>query len=405
VFQGCCPATPYQVFSENYICVDPVRKMSHDGRTDLEILLLYGDDAAVKIGVLLSGGVDSSTALVSLKEKHPEADITAYYLKIWLEDELASLGSCPWEEDLEYARGACDITNIPLKVISLQREYWDRVVSYTVSELKAGRTPSPDIFCNQRIKFGAFLDRVGESLDKVASGHYATVSKGDDGVFRLHRSPDPVKDQTYFLSHLSQEQAGIAMFPIGGMMKGEVRQLAEKWDLPAKSRKDSQGICFLGKIKYTDFVRHYMGEEEGDILEADTGRKLGTHKGTWFYTIGQRSGLGLSGGPWYVVDRNKDDNVVTVAGSLEASTVARNQFVAVDPNWISGPPILPSRFSLKLRHGPKLIDAAVRLLPPTEDGKEQLQVEMDESDRGVAPGQFAVIYDGDVCLGGAMVSD
>jgi len=160
----------------------------------LIILPLKGDDAAVKIGVLLSGGVDSSTALVSLKEQHPDAEITAFYLKIWLEDELASLGSCPWEEDLVYARGACDITGIPLKVVSLQREYWDRVVSYTVSELNAGRTPSPDIFCNQRIKFGAFLDRVGESLDKVASGHYAVVQKGDDGLYRIGRSPDPVKD-------------------------------------------------------------------------------------------------------------------------------------------------------------------------------------------------------------------
>jgi tRNA (5-methylaminomethyl-2-thiouridylate)-methyltransferase len=201
----------------------------------------------VKIGVLLSGGVDSSAALVSLKERMPEADITAYYLKIWLEDELAFLGSCPWEEDLEFARGVCEMTGVPLKVISLQREYWDRVVSYTVSELKAGRTPSPDIFCNRRIKFGAFLDRVGESLDKVASGHYAVVREDDDGLYRIHRSPDPVKDQTYFLSHLTQQQASIALFPIGDRMKEDVRDLARRWDLPTKDRKDSQGICFLEK--------------------------------------------------------------------------------------------------------------------------------------------------------------
>jgi len=363
----------------------------------------------VKIAVLLSGGVDSSTALVSLKEKHPQAEITAYYLKIWLEDELASLGSCPWEEDMEYAREVCGMTDIPLKVVSLQREYWDRVVSYTISELKAGRTPSPDIFCNQRIKFGAFLDRVGESFDKVASGHYAVISEDENGLFRIHRSPDPVKDQTYFLSHLSQEQAAIAMFPIGGMLKSDVRMLAEKWDIPAKSRKDSQGICFLGKIKYTDFVRFYMGDKEGDILEADTGRKLGIHKGTWFYTIGQRSGLGLSGGPWYVVKKNMEENIVTVAGSMEAAAVSRNQFTVVNPNWISGRPELPARVTLKLRHGPKLIGATVRALADSfsqaENGKERLEIEMDESDRGVAPGQFAVLYDGDVCLGGAMVED
>lgn len=332
----------------------------------------------------------------------PDADITAYYLKIWLEDELASLGSCPWEEDLEYASGVCDPAGIPLKVISLQREYWDRVVSYTVSELKAGRTPSPDIFCNRRIKFGAFMDRVGESLDKVASGHYATVSE-ENGLYRIHRSPDPVKDQTYFLSHLTQEQASVAMFPIGGMMKEEVRSLAHRWDLPNKARKDSQGICFLGKIKYTDFVRHYMGENEGPILEADTGRVLGTHKGTWFYTIGQRSGLGLSGGPWYVVERNREENVVTVAGSPAASAVARDTFTVVNPNWISGPPELPARVELKLRHGPKLTGADVKEIAPSEDGLQRLEIRMDEGDRGIAPGQFAVLYDGDICLGGAMM--
>ena len=342
---------------------------------------------------------------MSVKERYPGASLTAYYLKIWLEDELAALGSCPWEEDLEYARGVCDIAGVPLKVISLQREYWDRVVSYTVSELKAGRTPSPDIFCNRRIKFGAFLDRVGESLDKVASGHYAVVGEELDGLYRIRRSPDPVKDQTYFLSHLTQEQAALALFPIGGMMKEDVRALAERWDLPNKARKDSQGICFLGKIKYADFVRHYLGEKEGPILEAESGRILGTHKGTWFYTIGQRSGLGLSGGPWYVVAKDRVENVVTVAGTPIASAAARTEFAAVNPNWIAGRPELPAKLTLKLRHGPKIIGAAVEALPSGPDGEERLGVRLDESDRGIAPGQFSVFYDGDVCLGGAMIEE
>lgn len=370
----------------------------------LDFQPLGQDDASVKIGVLLSGGVDSSAALYSLKEKMPGADITAYYLKIWLEDELASLGSCPWEEDLEFARAVCEPLGVDLKVVSLQKEYWDRVVSYTVSELKAGRTPSPDIFCNRRIKFGAFLDRVGESLDKVASGHYATISE-EKGLFRIHRSPDPVKDQTYFLSHLTQEQAAIAMFPIGGMMKEDVRGLAHRWNLANKARKDSQGICFLGKIKYSDFVRHYMGEKEGTILEAGTGRELGRHKGTWFYTIGQRSGLGLSGGPWYVVERNRDENIITVANTPAATDVARDTFKVVNPNWISGEPELPAKVTLKLRHGPKLIEAYVKEITPSDDGKQRLEINMAETDRGIAAGQFAVLYDGDVCLGGAMMED
>ncbi len=369
----------------------------------LAILFSCGDDSAVNIGVLLSGGVDSSAALMSVKERYPGAEVTAYYLKIWLEDELASLGSCPWQEDLTYARGVCGIAGVPLKVISLQKEYWDRVVSYTVSELKAGRTPSPDIFCNRRVKFGAFLDRVGESLDKVASGHYAVVDQEADGLFRIRRSPDPVKDQTYFLSHLTQDQAALALFPIGGMMKDDVRALAEKWDLPNKARKDSQGICFLGKIKYTDFVRHYLGEKEGSIIEAETGRVLGTHQGTWFYTIGQRSGLGLSGGPWYVVEKDLEKNAVVVAGSPKALEAARTAFSAVNPNWIAGRPELPAKLRLKLRHGPKIIGANVEAADIGPNGEERLAVTLDEADRGLAPGQFAVFYEDDVCLGGAMI--
>jgi len=353
----------------------------------------------VKIGVLLSGGVDSSTALISLKKSHPDAQITAYYLKVWLEDEFASLGQCPWEEDLAYARGVCDIARVPLKVLSLQREYWNLIVSYTISELRAGRTPSPDIFCNQRIKFGAFFERVGDSMDRVATGHYAVVRQGADGVSRIHRSPDSVKDQTYFLSHLTQFQAAMAIFPIGNLMKKTVRELATRWDLPSKSRKDSQGICFLGKIRYPDFVRHYLGESEGDIVEAGTGRILGKHAGTWFYTIGQRSGLGLSGGPWFVVERNCEENVIVVAGMPDAEKKARTRFTVVNPSWIAGQPV-GERVMLKLRHGPAMVGA--RIIPDRDD-VQRFEVVMDESDRGVAPGQFSVFYRNDVCLGGAMI--
>jgi len=355
----------------------------------------------VKIAVLLSGGVDSSTALVSLKESYPDAQIHAYYLKIWLEDDLASLGSCPWEEDMSYAEGVCRMTGTPLTAIDLQAEYWERVVAYTVSELKAGRTPSPDIFCNRRIKFGAFLDKAGESFDKVASGHYAVIKKDSSGLFRLERSPDPVKDQTYFLSHLTQKQASLALFPIGAMMKEEVRSLAERWDIPSKHRKDSQGICFLGKIKYSDFVRHYLGEKEGPIIEKSTGKILGKHKGSWFYTIGQRSGLGLSGGPWYVVKKDRDENIIYVAGTPDALNAARKTFTVVNPNWIAGEPEI-KRVTLKLRHGPGLTGAEIKKAAP--DGS-RYKVVLDEPDRGVAPGQFSVFYDGKECLGGAMIEE
>jgi len=356
----------------------------------------------VKIGVLLSGGVDSSTALLSLKKSYPDAAISAYYLKIWLEDELALLGICPWEEDLSYARAVCDIAKIPLRIISLQKEYRERIISYTLAELRAGRTPSPDVLCNRLIKFDAFLHRAGESLDKVASGHYALCSKGFDGNYYIRKSPDPIKDQTYFLSQLTQAQASMAMFPIGGMTKSGVRRLAAELDVPAKSREDSQGICFLGQMKYRDFVRHYMGEKNGKILELASGRELGTHRGGWFYTIGQRTGLGLSGGPWYVVAKNHEENTVTIARGMDVEAGARAFFVTERPNWISGPPG-NTRVNLKLRHGPKSVSATIEDLGPEQGGR--LRVEMDEADRGVAPGQFAVLYHEDVCLGGAMIRE
>lgn len=349
----------------------------------------------MKIAVLLSGGVDSSVALRILLEQG-YTDITAYYLKIWLEDELSFLGECPWEEDLAYARQVCEQAGVPLKIISLQREYYDKVVTYTVSELKKGRTPSPDIFCNQRIKFGAFFDRVNDDFDKVATGHYGIIEE-KNGLFYLRRSPDPVKDQTYFLSHLSQQQVAKIMLPIGAMMKEEVRLLAEKYDLPNKERKDSQGICFLGKIKYSDFIRHYLGEETGEIREKETGRVLGHHKGFWFHTIGQRQGLGLSGGPWYVTGKDLEKNIIFVSSSMNVLEQKRDRFTVCEPNWISGRPD-KENLTLKLRHGPRLNSCSVQSIDD-----DRLEVIMDEGDKGVAPGQFAVFYDGDVCLGGAKI--
>ena len=179
--------------------------------------------------------------------------------------------------------------------------------------------------------------------------------------------------------------------------------LRKKWNLPNKGRKDSQGICFLGKIKYPNFVKHYLGEKSGPIVEARTGRILGTHRGSWFYTRGQRTGLGLSGGPWYVVSKNREENTVTVVHGEEAMDAAVNEFDAVNPNWISGEPDFPASVEMKLRHGPKLIAGRIEHQGMAPNGKPRLRVWMDESDQGVAPGQYSVFYDGDRCLGGAMI--
>ena len=361
----------------------------------------------MRYAVLLSGGVDSSTALWKLTQD-PTADIVAYYLKVWLEDELDYLGDCPWEEDLSYARQVCEAAGVPLHVVSLQLEYYDRVVTYTIEELRAGRTPSPDIFCNERIKFGAFLDHlvsergpdreVSEDSGamppalKIATGHYARISEEGDHVL-LRRAPDPVKDQTYFLAHLSQDQLRQIHFPIGSLTKAEVREHAAAYDLPNKDRPDSQGICFLGKVRYPEFIRHYLGEQSGPIVEAETGRLLGHHKGYWFHTMGQRQGLGLSGGPWYVVGKDLETNTIQVSHSDAANDRARSEFVVEALSWTWQPPA-DSKVVIKIRHGPVLTGASIARLDD-----DQVHVTMDSPDRGVAPGQFAVFYDDDVCLG------
>jgi tRNA-specific 2-thiouridylase len=348
----------------------------------------------VKVALLISGGVDSSVALSLLRsEGH---DVTAFYLKVWLEDELSHLGTCPWEEDLRFARDVCRRLEVPLEVRSLQRPYWDRVVRYAISELEAGRTPSPDVLCNQHIKFGTFLDEIDATFERVASGHYARREEGKGRVL-LKRGIDPVKDQTYFLSRLSQEQLARALFPLGSLQKSEVRRLAREIELPNQDRRDSQGICFLGKIPYRDFVRHHLGEREGEIVERETGRVLGRHKGYWFHTIGQREGLGLSHGPWFVQGKDVSRNVIYVAHADRLAASSRESFEVEALHWIGDPPAR-RELSVRVRHGRTLHAATLDL-----EGSRG-RVCLEDGDRGIAPGQFAVFYDGEICLGAATIA-
>ena len=347
------------------------------------------------VAVLLSGGVDSSVALRLLKQQDNH-DLRAFYLKIWLEDDLAFLGECPWEADLGFARAVCEQVGVPLEIVSLQSEYREAVVEHALGELRAGRTPSPDILCNQRIKFGIFLDRIGPEYEKVASGHYAAIQSGA-GAFRLRRGVDPVKDQTYFLSNLGQHQLARACFPIGHLHKIEVRDLAARFDLPTRDRPDSQGICFLGKISYRDFVRFHLGEQPGDIVEYETGKKLGRHLGPWFHTIGQRHGLGLSGGPWYVVAKDMERNIVHVSHGERHERWSRSRFTVGRINWIGGKPDSPG-LQVKIRHGPDTPACTVEFV-----GSGRVHVALVRPDAGVAPGQHAVFYDGETCLGGGVI--
>ena len=349
----------------------------------------------MKIAVLLSGGVDSSVALHLLaREGH---ELTAFYLKIWLEEELAFLGDCPWDADLRFARSVCQEIGVPLEIVPLQQEYLDRVVTYALDELRRGRTPSPDIFCNQRIKFGAFVDLLPPQLATVASGHYARLERLQERAI-LRCGSDPVKDQTYFLSSLRPDQLDRLRFPIGDLSKSQVRALAAEFELCNKDRPDSQGICFLGKISYRDFVAFHLGEKPGKIVELVSGKVLGEHLGYWFHTIGQRHGLSLSGGPWYVVGKAVDENVVYVAHGKDLVPHGRRVFETGPFNWISEPPRNPSRLRVKLRHGPDFHDCTVE-----HNETSGIRVALQTPDMGVAPGQHAVVYEGDTCLGGGVI--
>lgn len=348
----------------------------------------------MKIAVLLSGGVDSSVALHLLKDAGH--DITAFYLKIWLQDEFSFLGDCPWEEDLEFVHAVCKQVKVPLEILNLQTEYWDTVVSYTIGEIKEGRTPNPDMYCNSLIKFGQFYDKIDSSFEQVASGHYARV-ECSNSKFYLKTSPDSVKDQTYFLAYLTQSQLSRASFPIGVYTKKEIRQFAKKFNLPNMERKDSQGICFLGQIKFNDFVKHHLGEMPGDIVDVDSNKILGKHTGYYYYTIGQRSGLGLGGGPWYVVKKDIQNNIIYISRE-NITNRARNEFYVGKFNWINYKPADGEELKVKIRHGANYYHCTLNFI----DNNRAI-VQMKESDQGIAAGQFAVFYKDDICLGGSVI--
>ncbi|KAK7257848.1 hypothetical protein RIF29_32115 [Crotalaria pallida] len=361
----------------------------------------------LRVAVLLSGGVDSSVALRLLHAAGHSC--TAFYLKIWFQEDFENFWSqCPWEDDLNHARGVCNQVDVPLEVVHLTDEYWNNVVSYIIEEYRCGRTPNPDVLCNTRIKFGAFLDAIsGMGFDYVASGHYANVihpsSDQTDQPSVLELSQDMVKDQTYFLSHLSQSQLKRLLFPLGCIPKDEVRRLASKFDLPNKDRKDSQGICFLGKIRFSDFVAQHIGEKEGIMLEAETGDFLGIQRGFWFYTIGQRQGLRLPGGPWYVVEKDVKNNVVFVSRNYFSFDKRRRLFRVGSFKWLSGlPPSQTSQLQCKVRHGPGFYNCSLEM--EVEDGiGETAVVRISEDDQGLAAGQFAAFYEGRTCIGSGVI--
>ena len=370
-----------------------------------------------KIAVLLSGGVDSSVVLYELVRQGLKPD--CFYIKIGPEEEEE--WDCSSEEDLEMATAVSHKYGCRLEVVDCHKEYWDQVTKYTMDKVRAGLTPNPDVMCNRLIKFGAFHEKRGHEYDLIATGHYATTEEetplrlpqggvteaspwgGLVGVSTLTSrkwlctSPDPVKDQTDFLAQIYDWQLEKALFPIGHMMKEEVREIAEREHLAPAHRRDSQGICFLGKINYNDYIRRYLGELTGDVIELETGKKIGQHKGHWFHTIGQRKGMGLGGGPWFVVKKDTEQNIIYVSHGYDPETAYKQDFPIRDFHSING--VLPTDhtkgqtpcvadITIKIRHTPEYLPARLEAM-----GDGRYMVHAAAPIHGVAPGQFCVVYD------------
>ncbi|MDE6271711.1 MAG: tRNA 2-thiouridine(34) synthase MnmA [Muribaculaceae bacterium] len=361
-----------------------------------------------RIAVLISGGVDSAVVVDKLyKEGH---DLHLFYIRIGMDN---GEGDCSAEEDIEMCSVIANRYGLPLEIVPLHDEYWEHVMDYTLKTVEKGLTPHPDMMCNKMIKFGFFEQRRGHEYDAVATGHYASI-KEINGLKFLATAADPVKDQTDFLAQISYAQLSHLMFPLGELPKKEVRVLAQEAKLPNANRKDSQGICFLGKINYADFIERKLGTKEGPVVEIETGKKIGTHKGYWFYTIGQRKGLGLSGGPWYVVKKNIRDNVVYVSNGYDTTMQYGRKINVEEMNWITLNPFedckIPELFQVndsrlkiafKTRHSPDFLRGEMVALPA---GGYRVESETDV--QGIAPGQFVTVYtpDCELCLGSGMIS-
>lgn len=339
----------------------------------------------MEIAALVSGGVDSSVIVPLLKELGYNPHI--FYIKIGIEGR-EDISDCPSEEDMEITTFIAKKYGCSFDVVDLQKEYFDNVARYTMESVKKGLTPNPDVMCNRMIKFGAFNDKMGFQFDRIATGHYACSWEDENGVSWLGTATDALKDQTDFLSRLTYPQLRKAMFPIGKYLKSEVRKMAAEMKLPSAERRDSQGICFLGKINYNDYIREYVGEKEGDIIELESGNLLGHHKGFWFHTIGQRRGLGLGGGPWFVVKKDTKNNIIYVSQGYDPAA-QYTDIIKLSDIMTMNPAIVLNdgqKIRFKIRHQPEFNTGILRI------NNDCIDIISDVKVSGVAAGQFGTIY-------------
>lgn len=338
----------------------------------------------------MSGGVDSSVSAALLKEQG--FAVTGVYMKNWTQD-VAGV-ACPWQQDLADARAVAASLDIPFKIFDFQDAYKQQVVDVMVAEYAAGRTPNPDVMCNQEIKFKLFLEAaLADGADMIATGHYSRTKDG-----RLLKAADDNKDQTYFLYRVTADALRRTIFPLGELTKPQVRKLAVKLNLPTAAKPDSQGICFVGEVGIKAFLSQYITAEAGPVLDRATGRQLGTHAGAVFYTTGQRQGLGIGGGtPYYVTGKDMASNTVFVTGNPSDLSLAAKEFKISQVHWIGEAPISGTTYQIRMRHRGVLTLGEVRF----EGGV--WSVYSDQDVRAVTAGQSAVIYDDDTVVGGGIV--
>lgn len=353
-----------------------------------------------KIVVGMSGGVDSSVAALLLKQQGYE--VTGLFMKNWEDDDSDEY--CSSREDLLDAVSVADTIGIPIEAVNFAAEYKERVFSYFLREYQAGRTPNPDILCNSEIKFKAFLEHAMQlGADCIATGHYAQVREVG-GLFQLLKATDGSKDQSYFLHRLNQKQLSHAMFPLGKLLKSEVRAMAEQHGLSNYAKRDSTGICFIGERPFREFLNRYLPTSQGNMVTPED-KVVGQHIGLSFYTIGQRQGLGIggdknsSGEPWFVAGKDMANNSLIVVQGHDHPALLNKRLSALDSHWISGAaPQLDHLYAAKTRY--RQTDAPCRI---TTLGGERCTFEFDQPQWAVTPGQSVVVYDGEVCLGGAII--
>ncbi len=355
-----------------------------------------------KVVAAMSGGVDSSVTAALLQEKG--FNVVGVFMKCW---DDANSEHCTAEEDEFWARRAASKIGIPFYSVDLVDEYKKRVVDYFVREYKAGRTPNPDVMCNNEVKFGIFYDKVFKEFgaDYMATGHYARLSRespitnnqSPNEKIKLLKGKDPNKDQTYFLNRVPRERLHNVIFPIGEYTKQEVREMAREFGLPNAEKKDSQGLCFIGKVDIYDFLREYIKPQEGDIVTTE-GKKVGTHNGAYFYTIGQRKGLGIGGGvPYYVVDKDIRENKLIV-GTKYDDELFENKLHISDVNWLKQPGTFPFNAEASIRYRQEPQECQVY-----KKDEDNYVLEFTEPQRAVTSGQSAVIYNTEEVVGGGVI--